>query len=90
MFTLIYIACWVWHFHLAFLSYTERNICLNLFGTRKFLLVLQPKRIFLHKKNIFGSTVYFFTWKTYFLKLKALFFDLNIILLIVNIFSLKL
>ena len=29
---------------------TERKIWLNLFGTRKFALVLQPKRIFLCSK----------------------------------------
>ena len=31
--------------------YTERKICLNLFGTRKFVLFLQPKRIFLRNKE---------------------------------------
>ena len=33
-------------------NYTERKICLNLFGTKKMLLVLEPKRIFFAiKKN---------------------------------------
>ena len=31
--------------------YTERKICLNLFGLRKFVLVLQPKLIFLCNKE---------------------------------------
>ena len=36
---------------LCLLEYTEKKICLNLFGTRKFVLILQPKRIFLSNKE---------------------------------------
>ena len=68
--------------------YTERKLYLD---QRKFVLVLQPKRIFLcNQKNIFSSNVYFFNLKTHILKAKTLFFDLNMIFLIVNTFSIRL
>ena len=68
--------------------YTERKIYLNIYEFRKFVLVLQSKRIFLcNKEKRISTNIYFFTLKTHFLKVKILFFDLNIIFLIVNTFS---
>ena len=72
-------------------AYTERKICLNLFGTRKFVLVLlvfllfiskfvlQPKRIFIcNKAKYIWFKCLLLTLKTHFLKeKKTLFFDLN-------------
>ena len=62
-----------------------------MFGTKKFVLVLKPKRIFFAiKKNIFLSNVRFFTLKIHFLKVKTLLFDLDKIVLFENTFSLRL
>ena len=69
--------------------YTERKICLNLFETRKIVLVLEHKIIFLcNKEKYIWFKCLFFILKTHFLNVET-FFDLNTIFLILNTFSLR-
>ena len=79
------------------LIYTDRNIYLNLSGTKKIALTLQPKRnILAIKKNTFSSNMYLFVLKIflhlkiYFLKVETLFFDSKKIFLIAKTLSLRL